>query len=211
MDDKPTYPPPQQTNYILARDLARQRLTALDFNRQCERAGISLAPEGVAIRLIDRRYFLDRATLALTAMDSGPEPEIWEQIILLHYLATATGAPAAGELISYQQIADGAPYYPTFLKRTSGILLSAFGSRLEALVPAAASLGGHERSDLGDLAVTLPVLSRIEIVAVAWHGDQEFPPEIRLLFDRHITNYLPTEDITVLCQMLCLKMARAKP
>lgn len=200
--------PPRQTNYETARAMAAERLRGLDFAAQCQKAGVTAGPEGAEINFIDRRYLLHWESLRFQPRDGKAAAELWEEIIILHYLATADGRLAAGELISFQQIPDGAIYYPAFLKRTSGILLPRFGGKPEELGKKAAGLGAKILAGLGDFAVSLPALPRVEVVIVCWRGDREFPPELRILFDKNITGYLPTEDITVLAQMISLKLVR---
>ena len=199
---------PRQNNYATAAALARERLSALDFSRQCRRAGLEPRGDSAELVFIDRRYLIARDDLALTPADSGPPPEPWEEIIALHYLAHATGAPTRGELITYRQVPDGAPYWEPFNRRTAGILLGAFAGRLRALAPAAAALGGREVAEPGDFAFAIPALPRVEYVFACWEGDDEFPAEVKVLFDDSIIDYLPAEDITVLCQMVCLKLVR---
>jgi hypothetical protein len=205
---KPDYALPRQTNYETALGLGRERLSRLDFAEQCRRAAAEIAADSALIPFIDRRYRLDRATLAVTPADGGALPEAWEEIILLHYLAAATGAAPSGELITYRQIPDGAPYYGPFNRRTVAILLAAFDRRLPELPAAAVRLGGREVPGHGDFAFAIRALPRVEYLFAGWFGDDEFPPELRVLFDRGIVAYLPAEDITVLGQMICLKLVR---
>lgn len=208
MSDPILYSLPRQNNYETARALAAEKLAALDFEEQCAKAGLTPGPDGALLKFIDRKYFLDRKSLRLSTIDPGPPVEIWEEIVILHYLAQATGQDPQGELISYQQVPDGAPYYSTFLKRTSQILIARFGEKPDDLLARAEQLGGHAVRDLGDLAVSVPALPRIEFIFICWKGDSEFPPDIRILFDHSITSCLPAEDITVLAQMICLKMVK---
>ncbi len=35
---------------------------------------------------------------------------------------------------------------------------------------------------------------------IFWSGDEEFPPEARILFDSTVPTYLSTEDVAVLSQ-----------
>jgi hypothetical protein len=209
-DHKPGLDRPQQTNYETARARAGERLSGMDFEDQCQKAGVLVKGPSVLVRLIDRLYSVDRKSLGIKPAESGPLPELWEEIIILHYLITASGAPPSGRLISYQQVPDGAPYYANFRKRTAGILLPAFGERLSDFKAVARKLGAREVFGYGDLAVSVPALPRVEYLFVCYEPDHEFPPELQILFDSSILDYLPAEDITVLCQMLCIRMVRGK-
>ena len=53
---------------------------------------------------------------------------------------------------------------------------------------------------------------RVPITLVLWRGDDEFPPDGNILFDRSISDYLTTEDVNVLCETIAwtlVKSARA--
>jgi hypothetical protein len=86
-------------------------------------------------------------------------------------------------------------------------LLTAFGSRPELLLPAGAALGGQSYPQ-GEAAVLIPALPRVNIIYMIWKGDDEFGPEAGCLFDETITDYLPTEDVTVLSGMVAVKLMK---
>jgi len=54
----------------------------------------------------------------------------------------------------------------------------------------------------------LKALPRVPLTVTLWLGDEELPPEGNIIFDSSITGYLPTEDITVLCEILVLKLVK---
>jgi len=204
------YNPPRQTNYKTSLRMAREKLGGMDFGAQCEKAGVAVKDGGALIRFIGREFFVDRETLEVSPRDGGPGPEVWEKIVILHYLIAADGSPDSGELISYKQVPDGAPYYDVFVRRTSGILVSAFGSRLSDLAAAATKLGADTVSGHGDMAFKIRALPHVKYLFVLYNPDDEFPADVRIFFDSTLPLRLPAEDITVLCQMICLKLARTR-
>ena len=133
-----------------------------------------------------------------------------EKLLVLHYLLTANGTPPSGKLITFRELPEGHVYYPTFLKRSVQPLLSTFGSEPGLLLPPAEKLGG-KAVELGDLAVTLNAFPRVPVTIVVWKGDDEFAATGSILFDAGISNYLPTEDITILCETISWKLVRLKP
>jgi hypothetical protein len=203
----------KQANYETAHRLAISRLAALDFRLQCRKAGAELVGGGIPLQA--RLKFLDRTILVThpageVVTESGDDIPLWEKIITLHYLIHAQGASPSGDLVTYNDIPDGRLYYPNFVKRTSEILLPAYGQKPEALISAALKLGGLERPGLGDYAVVIPALPRVAYVFILWQGDEEFPPQVNVVFDRNISDYLPAEDITVLANMIAVKLVKAK-
>jgi hypothetical protein len=192
-----------QTNYQTALDLGREKLAALDFDRQCEKAGLIPGPEGAAVRLVNRDYFVSRNSFLVTPRDGGPRPELWEQIIILHYLLHADGALPAGDLITYQSVPDGAPYYPVFQRRTTAILLSAFSENLEAILSAAQKLGAVEIQGHGDFAFLIPALPRAGFVFVAYRGEDGLPPARPIMMDQYVPNNIPAQCKNRLFQIIC--------
>jgi hypothetical protein len=68
-------------------------------------------------------------------------------------------------------------------------------------------LGGL-KAEYGDIAVTIRAFPDVPLTIVLWRGDSEFPPEGNILFDSTIGDYLPTEDVTILCEVIAWKLVR---
>lgn len=202
----------KQENYETAHRMAIAALAQLNFREQCRKAGAEVldgpGPARARLLFLNRPLVVEHPSGEIRA-ESGGDVPLWEKIITLHYLAHARGHSPAGQLITYSEIPDGKLYHPNFVKRTSGLLLGVYGHNPEALVRAGLALGGFERPGLGDWAVVIPALPRVSFVFIIWKGDEEFPPQINVVFDQSITDYLPAEDITVLANMVAVKLMKA--
>ncbi|MEL7562118.1 DUF3786 domain-containing protein [Dehalogenimonas sp. 4OHTPN] len=126
---------------------------------------------------------------------------ITDKLVILHYLVTADGTAATGNLITFKELPGGRAYYPTFGRRTVAPVLARYGDEPENLVISAEALGG-EPAVFGDAAVSIQALPQAVIYWVVWIGDGDFEAEGAVLFDSSISHYLPTEDIAVLCQSI---------
>ncbi len=132
------------------------------------------------------------------------------KIITLHYIINASGVPLSGDLVPYEDIPGCRAYAPVFERRVAKPLLTAFGYDRDSFARAGASLGG-KTEDFGDASFTLRAFPRVPLTFILWEGDQDFPPSIKVLFDRTIPHYLPLEDIVVISKMAAtriLKQAR---
>ena len=192
--------------------IAREKLSHVDdVHELCRKSGAKCDDSrgGAAIAL---EYLHQPVVVSLPDADisfDGNLP-IREKLLVLHYLLTANGTPLSGRLITFQELPDGNVYYPTFQKRSVQPLLSNFGYETEGLLPLAEKLGGKS-VELGDMAVTVNAFPRVPVTIVVWKGDAEFAASGSILFDAGISNYLPTEDITVLCETISWKLVRSKP
>lgn len=195
--------------YAESYDLAFDKLKQADLDDICMKSGATQTDAGtVQLCFLNRNYRIDRRQGDVSLLSGAESVPISERLLILHYLVTAKGTPVRDEPISFKELPEGMVYYPTFYKRAIKPLLSKYGASPERLIEAAARSGGvavHQ----GDAAVTVRAFPRVAVTWVLWGGDEEFPAEGTILVDRSIQDYLPTEDIVVLCQFIAIKLCLA--
>ena len=69
-----------------------------------------------------------------------------------------------------------------------------FQQHPEAFAKACAKLGG-ERYSLGDVAYSIPVFDDLRLLIQLWFGDEEFPAQLRYLWDENALQYLKYETM----------------
>lgn len=159
------------------------------------------------IPLLDRTYEISWPDLRVCEVGRGAEPSYVVQLVLLHYLITSDGIALRGQWVSFRDLPDARVYYPAFRAGSEALLLRRFGRDVAGLAAAARALGGRPAA-MADHAYVFQVLPRLPIAVLLWEGDEEFPPEVRLLFDATAGNYLPTEDLAVIGRYLCQRLLR---
>ena len=130
-----------------------------------------------------------------------------DKILVLHYFTRAGGRPPTGRRITYKELPEGINYYPAFFKRAIEPVINHFKDQPQDLLEAAKTLGGR-KAGYGDIAVTIDAFPRVPLTIVLWRGDAEFAPDGNIMFDETIPDYLPTEDITILCEIVAWKLVR---
>jgi len=195
-------------NLDVAYARVRERLASADIEEQCRRSDSEYNKqdpgETATVHYLNQPYLVTFPGSKVTPVD-GTELPFREQILILHYLALAKGTAAANKFVPFRDLPGGVVYYPTFSKRTMEPLTRYFGREPELLVRASQRLGA-QLSDMGDTAVTINAFRRVPITLVLWHGDEELSPQLNLLFDANIMDYLETEDVTVLCEIITWKL-----
>ena len=211
MSGLPPLPSPggYERAYAESYNLAFSRLRQADLADVCLKSGaVPVGADTIRLTFLNRDYLIDRLAGAVTLGSEAEPVPIAESLLILHYLVTARGTPPANVQISFKEMPEGVVYYPTFYKRAIRPLLSRFGSSPAGLIPAAAMFGGVDAHQ-GDAAVTVQAFPKVAVTWVLWKGDDEFPAEGTILVDQTIQDYLPTEDIVVLCQTIAIKLCRA--
>jgi len=205
---------PKQENYQIARRLAVEALRKSNLMERAMRGGgwYEPSPEGevrIGIMYLGRDLMLSFPG-GMMEPRNGQEPiPLREEILILHYLEKATGAPLAGRWASFAEIPGGAFYYPVFLKRCKSPLVKFFAEDPEALRSTAAEVRG-EPLGLGDVGVKIQALPFVPLALILWRADAEFPAEGSLLFDASVPEYLPVEDMVILAETVVWKLIKAK-
>ncbi|MFC1927184.1 DUF3786 domain-containing protein [Chloroflexota bacterium] len=188
-----------------------QLARAKDIEEQCRKSGARyIEPSEIAINYLNRTYRIMIPNCKILLEESGTEAPSRDKILILHYFTGAKGTPATGKFIAYKQLLGGVSYFCAFSQRAIAPLVKNFGKSPELLMKAATKLGGHE-ADHGDVSVTVSAFPCVPITLVVWRGDEEVAPNGNILFDANISDYLSTEDVTVLCETIIWKLVRSIP
>ena len=197
--------------YKQAYEMASQRLKdASDLYVLCLRSG-ALLIDKAAEKAISLDYLGQSCRVILPDVDvlaaNGEPISPRDKLIILHYLNTADGSPLTGNLITFKELPEGAVYYPTYVKRAIKPLVDKFADMPESFLASAENFGGV-KADTGDFSFRLNAFPRVPLTVTLWLGDEELPSEGNILFDSSITDYLPTEDVTVLCEIMAWKLVK---
>jgi hypothetical protein len=208
---------PEQENfeqaYKLSYKLAQEKLGSItDFEEQCRKSGarfqLAASRPSAIIKYLDHFYTISLPDGKITPVDESDALSDRDELVILHYFITARGTPLTNKLISFGELPEGVVYQPTFIKRTIQPILKHFGSEPDTLLLWSQDMAGY-RADYGDMSITINAFKNVPITFVVWQGDDEFPPRGSVLFDSNITDYLPTEDITVLCELITWRLVSA--
>jgi len=145
----------------------------------------------------------------MTIGGSEESPPIAEQILTLHYLITADGAPMANHWVAFRELPGGMGYAPAFEGRANNRLKRAFGRDAEGFHRAARALGG-ELLSFGDVSYMFRIFPKLWLAVVLHLADEEFGASASVLFDGAASHYLPTEDIAVIGGMLAGRLIKTE-
>lgn len=129
-------------------------------------------------------------------------------VFIVHYLLSAVEAVVEDEWISEKDMPGGTAFFrgphaiPTDLvTRTYGNDIAAFGRRCRALhgIPV----------EMGDAAFRFQITERLPVALLYWQGDDDFPSEARMLFDRSVCRFLALDVVFALAVEVCVRIARS--
>jgi hypothetical protein len=199
----------REQGFELSYKLAREQLAKIsDVKEQCRKSGAQYVdPNKIIIDYLNKPYHITLPDIEISLEDSKVEVPLKDKILILHYFTLAKGTPATGILVTYKQLPGGVSYFPAFSQRAITPFVNHFGKEPELLIDIAAKFGGYE-ADYGDVSVTINAFNHVPITFALWRGDDEFAPSGSILVDANISDYLSTEDVTVLCETITWKLVK---
>lgn len=179
-----------------------------------DKAGCDFREEKFHLKYFNRLFLIDHASGTIeepTTDGHGPALSRALKLVLLHYLINASGAPIAGEWITYRYL-PGANFFESRFE-SMGILplQRRFGKDLEGFRQACRKLGSDTMSRTGDAAYRFLAFPNVPMGCILYLADEEMPPSVTLLFDASAPNYLPTEDLSYVGSYLAFTLIKLAP
>ena len=178
-----------------------EKLAALQPTEVCERADViyHYGKAGYRLPFLNTSYLVIPESREILRMrpDETLESEpltLDLHLLALYYLTESKKTEPARRWISEKDLKGGEMFFrgPHALQLRD--VEAKYGNDPQGFAMAGKRLGGVEML-YGDRAFGLDVLPRILLVYVLWKGDNEFPPEIRVLFDETIQEHFPLDVI----------------
>lgn len=195
-------------DYKNAAEITRRELVVKNPKRIASMCGATFNGESadnitMELLFLNKNAIISWPDLKVFYKHSQKELPVQEQVLILHYMkGCLNGVDITGEWISYQDMPDGRFYMDAFIRRAKLPMLKTFGERPELLLDLAKKLYNASPFHTGDISVIFKPLPYIPIVLLIWKGDEEFPPDGNILFDKGITRILSAEDIAWLSGMI---------
>jgi hypothetical protein len=197
-------------DYRQARKITREELAKTDPELIARLSGASFSGEDQGTKAFSLPFLNEKLSISWPGLEFSfakkvKDVPIQQQVLILHYLhgsLSSGGASLTGEWISFQDVPDGRFYMDAFIKRAKDPLINTFGSVPKHLAELASKAYGATPLDYGDFSVIVKAFPLIQLALVLWEGDDEFPPEGNILFDKNIAKILSAEDIAWLAGMV---------
>jgi hypothetical protein len=205
-------PGSREQGFELSYRLACQELSKIsDMEEQCYKSGTRcIGSNKIIVDYLNQSYQISVPDAEISLEGSKTEVPLKDKILILHYFTLAKGTPPTDILINYKQLPGGVSYFPAFTQRVINPLVKHFGQKPELLIDISAKLGGH-KADQADASTTIDAFTHVPITFALWRGDEEFSPSGGILFDANISDYLSTEDVTILCETIVWKLVKSTP
>lgn len=152
------------------------------------------------------QYLIDTTNSTIDhVVASGPPPHQYFDLFAIYYLLRVKDAPLVGEWVSEKDLPGG----PTFFRGPhlvpTDLISNRFANDLQGFKTECEKLGGTP-IEMGDAAFSLSITPDIPVAVLYWIGDEDFPAEAKLLYDRSITEMLSLDILFALAVGVCTRI-----
>ena len=134
----------------------------------------------------------------------NPHPYLY--LFIIHYLLQWHAIDPTGEWISEKDIPGGATFFRGPHAIPTQRIAERYGNDLEEFSSRCEQLHGVQL-DLADRSYRFAITAHIDVAVLYWRGDEEFPPEAKILYDKVITKQLAADVIFALAVEICARLS----
>jgi len=139
----------------------------------------------------------------ITRKDQAPHAFFY--LFMIYYLLKSKDIEISGDWISEKDIPGGATFFRGPHEIPTRLICRQYGNDTEAFRKKCKQLQGLPM-DMANAAYRFEITPRIPVSVLYWAGDDDFPPEAKILYDRTITEHLSTDIIFALAVETCTRI-----
>ena len=130
-------------------------------------------------------------------------------LFIRYYLIKSKNIKPSGEWISEKDIPDGAAFFRGPHTIPCNFITERFGNDLDSFKKESFQLKGTSL-EMADAAFMFQITPTLPVAVLYYFGDEDFPCEAKLLFDKTIGLHLPLDIIFALAVEICSILGSAK-
>lgn len=185
----------RRDNYAITAARVRQLFAEYDQQALARKVGAELDGEYFYVDFLSERYRIHRLTGDISRFhgDAWVEANSFGEVLTLMDLIcdSREDRHPTGNWRNMRDFGHG--FHQQLLEQRDP-WAERFQEQPEMFAKACEALGG-EKYPLGDVAYAIPVFGDLRVLIQLWFGDEEFPAQLRYLWDENALQYLKYETM----------------
>ena len=128
-------------------------------------------------------------------------------LFIIYYLLKSKEIEISNEWISEKDIPGGVTFFRGPHEIPTHLISNRYSNNINEFRKRCEQLHGIPL-DMADAAYSFKITSHISVAALYWAGDDDFPPESKILYDKTITEHLASDILFALAVEICTKIGR---
>lgn len=176
------------------------------------RCNFSADTQQYSMRIWGDLYLVDVNRDNIThILTNAPPPHEYFDLLAMYYLLSTKDTLLIGEWISEKDLPGGPTFFRGPHRIPTDLITEQFNNDLLDFRNRCEQLGGTP-IDMADAAYCFSITPDIPVVVLYWIGDEDFPAEAKILYDRSVAQLLTLDIIFALAVGVCTRIGtRGEP
>lgn len=155
----------------------------------------------------EHEYIIDWTNNSIVrSSEISPQPHPYFYLFIIYYLLLPQDIRLQREWISEKDLPGGATFFRGPHLLPTSLISDRFGNDLQDFCNSCRKLGGTPLT-LADAAFSFTITKDIPVAVLYWTGDEDFPAEAKILYDKAIGDLLPLDIVFALAVEVCARFA----
>lgn len=142
-----------------------------------------------------RRYAVSLQDGSICCLDSDSPVSLFTRLnIYTLFWYCKDEVSASNDWIPFRDLKDASPFGPAFQRSVIHVFSETFSGHMKELEQACRLLGGR-KLNISDMGYELDAFQCIPVQFLFWDGDDEFPAQSNILFQRNCVDFIHVESI----------------
>ncbi len=150
-------------------------------------------------------YTISLTERKIVSITSGFSPNDYFQIFLVNYLQQSKDIGIAGEWVSEKDFPGGPTFFRGPHEIPTGFISRLYENDLASFSKRCVDQGGKPL-EMGDAAFSFSISPNITLAVLYWIGDEDFPPEAKILYDKALGDFLALDIVYALAVEACQRI-----
>ena len=137
--------------------------------------------------------------------DNLPAPGEIFNFFILHYLLNSKESEVKNQWISEKEIPGGDLFFSVSHEIPTCLISRRYSNDIDGFKRRCAQLRGIPL-DMADASCSFSITPRVPVAVLFWDGDEDFPAEAKLLFDKSIAGFLAPDIVLALAHEVCSRI-----
>ena len=194
-------------NYEKSRDRAQRYFLGFDHEALAETWKLQYDEQFLYVTFLKKKYALCRATGAVTRTEDGSQAGFEEVLSIFDLLChEGTEKRVSGRIAPVNSL-RGSPRLGGVGTNFYATQAASFDREPQLFRKACIALGGQE-IPAGDVGFRFSVFRNLTVTLKFYHGDEDFPPSITLLWDENMLSFVYYETVFYIGGFLIRELCR---
>ncbi len=187
-----------------------ENLAKQDPQTVCERTSCTYNDENKSytITVWGHQYEIYPELQKIVRQESSfPKPHGYFDLFVISYLLKPEEIIVADEWISEKDFPGGPTFFRGPHEIPTALIANRFAGNVERFKEYCKTLGGVS-IDMADGAFLFNITPSIPVAVLFWDGDDDFPAESKILYDKSLTEHLSLDIVFALAVDICTRIGK---